>query len=110
MKKSRSEFVKDMLIEEINSEISIEIQDKIQLNEDGVDVEDIYEDDFQTLKSLLYNSTEYVIDKMTAQDTHDVLDYIDLMIDQALTYVKYEVLEDHSTDVFIDYERKEEYN
>lgn len=110
MKKSRSTFVKDMLIDEINTEVSIEIQDKIQLKEDGVDVEDIYEEDFKTLKSLLYNSTEYVIDKMTARDTHDVLDYIDLMIDQAITYVKYEVLQDHSTDIYKDYRRKEEAN
>lgn len=78
----------------IKDEIEIEIQDKKQLHDDGVDISSEYVEDFRSLKKILYHNMDYYNKKRRLKVTQirDLLDYIDDEIDIAITYVKYNIV------------------
>lgn len=78
----------------IKDEIEIEIQDKKQMQEDGIDVSSEYVEDFRTLKKILYHNMDYYNKrrKLKVSQIRDLLNYIDDEIDKAMTYVKYNIV------------------
>lgn len=81
----------ESLKQKIYEEYTIEIQDKIQLLEDGVDVGKIYEDDFSCLRNILYNDINWyaVRGKLTAVQSRSLLNKIDELLYESLEYVSY---------------------
>lgn len=86
--------VYDLIKSSIKDEIEIEIQDKKQLHDDGVDISSEYVEDFRSLKKILYHNMEYYNRKRRLKVTQirSLLDYIDDEIDIAITYVKYNIV------------------
>lgn len=78
----------------IKDEIEIEIQDKKQMQEDGIDVSSEYVEDFRTLKKILYHNMDYYNKRrrLKVSQIRDLLNYIDDEIDKAMTYVKYNIV------------------
>lgn len=78
----------------IKDEIEIEIQDKEQMHDDGIDVSSEYVDDFKTLKKILYHNMDYYNKRkrLKVSQIRDLLNYIDDEIDKAMTYVKYNIV------------------
>ena len=78
----------------IKDEIEIEIQDKKQMHEDGIDVSTEYVEDFRTLKKILYHNMDYYNKRrrLKVSQIRDLLNYIDDEIDKAMTYVKYNII------------------
>lgn len=78
----------------IKDEIEIEIQDKKQMQEDGIDVSTEYVEDFRTLKKILYHNMDYYNKRrrLKVSQIRDLLNYIDDEIDKAMTYVKYNII------------------
>ena len=79
------------LKEKISEEFTIEIQDKIQLYSDGVNVANIYRDDFTTLRNLLYNDINWYNKrgKLTAEQARSLLNMIDSYMVTSLDYINY---------------------
>ena len=78
----------------IKDEIEIEIQDKKQMHNDGIDVSTEYVEDFKTLKKILYHNMDYYNKRrrLKVSQIRDLLNYIDDEIDKAMTYVKYNIV------------------
>ena len=78
----------------IKDEIEIEIQDKKQMHNDGIDVSTEYVEDFRTLKKILYHNMDYYNKRrrLKVSQIRDLLNYIDDEIDKAMTYVKYNIV------------------
>ena len=78
----------------IKDEIEIEIQDKEQMHDDGIDVSSEYVDDFKTLKKILYHNMDYYNKRkrLKVSQIRDLLNYIDDEIEKAITYVKYNIV------------------
>lgn len=78
----------------IKDEIEIEIQDKQQMHDDGIDVSIEYVEDFKTLKKILYHNMDYYNKRrrLTVSQIRNLLNYIDDEIDKAMTYVKYNIV------------------
>ena len=78
----------------IKDEIEIEIQDKKQMQEDGIDVSSEYVEDFKILKKILYHNMDYYNKRkrLKVSQIRDLLNYIDDEIDIAITYVKYNIV------------------
>lgn len=74
-------------------EIDIETQDKIQLLEDGVDVEEIMEDDFRILKILLYKHVDRKRTFISAEGIRRLLNAIDSYIDESIEFIKKKIEE-----------------
>ena len=74
-------------------EIDIETQDKIQLLEDGVDVEEIMEDDFRILKILLYKDVERKKTFINVEGIRRLLNAIDSYIDESIEFIKKKIEE-----------------
>lgn len=72
----------------IIKEIDIETQDKIQLLEDGVDVEEIMEDDFRILKILLYKDVDREKKNLNVIEIRRLLNAIDSYIDESIEFIK----------------------
>lgn len=81
----------ESLKQKIYEEYTIEVQDKIQLLEDGVDVGKIYEDDFTCLRNILYHDVNWyaVRGKLTATQSRSLLNMIDTFLCESLDYVSY---------------------
>lgn len=81
----------ESLKQKIYDEYNIEILDKIQLLEDGVDVGKIYEDDFTCLRKILYHDINWyaVHGKLTATQSRSLLNMIDTLLCESLEYVSY---------------------
>ena len=78
----------------IKDEIEIEIQDKEQMHDDGIDVSSEYVEDFKILKKILYHNMDYYNKRrrLKVSQIRDLLNYIDDEIDKAMTYVKYNIV------------------
>lgn len=78
----------------IKDEIEIEIQDKQQMHDDGIDVSSEYVEDFKTLKKILYHNMDYYNKRrrLKVSQIRDLLNYIDDEIEKAITYVKYNIV------------------
>ena len=78
----------------IKDEIEIEIQDKQQMHDDGIDVSCEYVEDFRTLKKILYHNMDYYNKRrrLSVTQIRNLLNYIDDEIDKAMTYVKYNIV------------------
>lgn len=78
----------------IKDEIEIEIQDKKQMQEDGIDISSEYVEDFKILKKILYHNMDYYNKRkrLKVSQIRDLLNYIDDEIDKAMTYVKYNIV------------------
>lgn len=78
----------------IQEEYDIEIQDKLQLLADGVDVGKIFVDDFNCLRNILYNDVNWyaVHGKLTATQSRSLLNLIDTLRIESLEYVSYYIL------------------
>ena len=78
----------------IKDEIEIEIQDKEQMYDDGIDVSSEYVEDFRTLKKILYHNMDYYNKRrrLKVSQIRDLLNYIDDEIEKAITYVKYNIV------------------
>jgi hypothetical protein len=89
-----NDAVYDLIKSSIKDEIEIEIQDKKQLHDDGVDISSEYVEDFRSLKKILYHDMDYYNKKRRLKVTQirSLLDYIDDEIDIAITYVKYNIV------------------
>jgi len=74
-------------------EIDIETQDKIQLLEDGVDIEEIMEDDFRILKTLLYKDVERKKTFINVEGIRRLLNVIDSYIDESIEFIKKKIEE-----------------
>lgn len=81
----------DPLKEKIAEEFTIEIQDKIQLYADGVNVSAIYREDFITLRNLLYTDINWYNKrgKLTAEQVRALLNLIDSYVVTSLDYINY---------------------
>ena len=81
----------DSLMEKITEEFTIEIQDKIQLYADGVNVSSIYREDFITLRNLLYSDINWYTKrgKLTAVQARGLLNLIDSYVVTSLDYINY---------------------
>lgn len=77
----------------IIKEIDIETQDKIQLLEDGVDVEEIMEDDFRILKILLYKDVDREKKNLNVLEIRRLLNAIDSYIDESIEFIKKKIEE-----------------
>jgi len=77
----------------IIKEIDIETQDKIQLLEDGVDVSEIMEDDFQILKILLYKNIDREKKNLNVLEIRRLLNAIDSYIDESIEFIKKKIEE-----------------
>ncbi len=77
----------------IIKEIDIETQDKIQLLEDGVDVEEIMKDDFRILKILLYKDVERKKTFINVEGIRRLLNAIDSYIDESIEFIKKKIEE-----------------
>ena len=75
--------IKNQIIDEIN----IEVDDKINLINDGIPVLDIVNDDFTILKKYMYRLVERNKKHLTVQQIRLLLDYIDREIKEAIDYV-----------------------
>lgn len=75
----------------ITEEFTIEIQDKIQLYADCVNVSSIYREDFITLRNLLYNDINWYNKrgKLTAEQARALLNMIDSFVVSSLDYINY---------------------
>lgn len=71
----------------ITEEINIEIDDKINLIDDGIPVMDILDDDFNILKAYLYRDVERSKKKLTVKEIRLLLNCIDREIKDAVDYV-----------------------
>lgn len=89
-----NDVVYDLIKSSIKDEIEIEIQDKKQMQEDGIDVSTEYVEDFRTLKKILYHNMDYYNKRrrLKVSQIRDLLNYIDDEIDKAMTYVKYNIV------------------
>lgn len=89
-----NDVVYDLIKSTIKDEIEIEIQDKKQMQEDGIDVSTEYVEDFRTLKKILYHNMDYYNKRrrLKVSQIRDLLNYIDDEIDKAMTYVKYNIV------------------
>lgn len=78
----------------IKDEIEIEIQDKQQMHDDGIEISSEYINDFWTLKKILYHNMDYYNKRkrLKVSQIRDLLNYIDDEIDNAITYVKYNIV------------------
>ena len=78
----------------IQEEYDIEVQDKLQLLSDGVDVAKIYEEDFTCLRNILYHDVNWyaVRGKLTATQSRSLLNMIDSLLVESLEYVSYYIL------------------
>lgn len=78
----------------IKDEIEIEIQDKQQMHDDGIDISSEYVEDFKILKKILYHNMDYYNKRrrLKVSQIRDLLNYIDDEIDKAMTYVKYNIV------------------
>jgi hypothetical protein len=78
----------------IKDEIEIEIQDKEQMHDDGIDISSEYVEDFKILKKILYHNMDYYNKRkrLKVSQIRDLLNYIDDEIDKAMTYVKYNII------------------
>lgn len=78
----------------IKDEIEIEIQDKQQMHDDGIEISSEYINDFWTLKKILYHNMDYYNKRrrLKVSQIRDLLNYIDDEIDKAITYVKYNIV------------------
>lgn len=83
----------DVLGGYIIKEIDIETQDKIQLLEDGVDVEEIMKDDFRILKILLYKDVERKKTFINVEGIRRLLNAIDSYIDESIEFIKKKIEE-----------------
>lgn len=81
----------ESLKKKIYEEFNIEMMDKIQLLEDGVDVGKIYEEDFTCLRNILYHDMNWyaVRGKLTATQSRSLLNTIDTLLLESLEYVSY---------------------
>lgn len=77
----------------IIEEIDIETQDKIQLLEDGVDVEEIMEDDFGILKILLYKDVDKEKKNLNVLEIRRLLNAIDSYIEESIEFIKKKIEE-----------------
>jgi hypothetical protein len=86
--------VYDLIKSSIKDEIEIEIQDKKQMHDDGVDISSEYVEDFRSLKKILYHNMDYYNKRrrLKVSQIRDLLNYIDDEIDKAMTYVKYNII------------------
>ena len=82
------------LKDKIKNEYDIEIQDKLQLLADGVEVGKIFVDDFNCLRNILYNEVNWyaVHGKLTATQSRNLLNMIDRLRIQSIDYVSYYIL------------------
>ena len=82
------------LKDKIKDEYDIEIQDKLQLLADGVEVGKIFVDDFNCLRNILYNEVNWyaVHGKLTATQSRNLLNMIDRLRIQSIDYVSYYIL------------------
>lgn len=89
-----NDAVYDLIKSSIKDEIEIEIQDKKQMHDDGIDVSSEYVEDFRTLKKILYHNMDYYNKRkrLKVSQIRDLLNYIDDEIDKAMTYVKYNIV------------------
>ena len=89
-----NDAVYDLIKSSIKDEIEIEIQDKKQMHNDGIDVSTEYVEDFKTLKKILYHNMDYYNKRrrLKVSQIRDLLNYIDDEIDKAMTYVKYNIV------------------
>lgn len=78
----------------IQDEYEIEIQDKLQLLADGVDVGKIFEEDFTCLRNILYHDVNWyaVRGKLRATESRRLLNMIDRLLVESLEYVSYYIL------------------
>lgn len=83
----------DVLGGYIIREIDVETEDKIQLLEDGVDVEEIMEDDFRILKILLYKDVERKKTFINVEGIRRLLNAIDSYIDESIEFIKKKIEE-----------------
>lgn len=89
-----NDAVYDLIKSSIKDEIEIEIQDKKQMHNDGIDVSSEYVEDFRSLKKILYHNMDYYNKRkrLKVSQIRDLLNYIDDEIDIAITYVKYNIV------------------
>ena len=89
-----NDAVYDLIKSSVKDEIEIEIQDKKQMHNDGIDVSTEYVEDFKTLKKILYHNMDYYNKRrrLKVSQIRDLLNYIDDEIDKAMTYVKYNIV------------------
>lgn len=89
-----NDAVYDLIKASIKDEIEIEIQDKKQMHDDGIDVSSEYVEDFKTLKKILYHNMDYYNKRrrLKVSQIRDLLNYIDDEIDKAMTHVKYNIV------------------
>jgi hypothetical protein len=89
-----NDAVYDLIKSSIKDEIEIEIQDKKQMHNDGIDVSSEYVEDFKILKKILYHNMDYYNKRkrLKVSQIRDLLNYIDDEIDKAITYVKYNII------------------
>lgn len=83
-----------VLDEQIREEIKTEIQDKIYLHSDGVDIKDIYLDDFRILKKMQYKDVNWYCKRgyLEATQVRSLLYLIDTKIDEAVSFIKYNII------------------
>lgn len=89
-----NDAVYNLIKSSIKDEIEIEIQDKKQMHDDGIDVSSEYVEDFRTLKKILYHNMDYYNKRrrLKVSQIRDLLNYIDDEIDKAMTHVKYNIV------------------
>lgn len=89
-----NDAVYDLIKASIKDEIEIEIQDKKQMHNDGIDVSSEYVADFITLRKILYHNIDYYNKKKRLEVSHirDLLNYIDDEIEKAISYVKFNIV------------------
>lgn len=81
------------MIEKINDEIAIEIHDKIQMFEDGLNVEDFYIEDFEILKKLLQKDVEYFMKHLQIDDVIYLIELIDDKISEAKWFINDQIID-----------------
>lgn len=99
MKNRRNrEIIVAGMIEKINDEINIEIQDKFQMFEDGLRVEEFYKDDFETLKRLLQKDVEHFMKHLQIDDVIFLLELIDDKITDAMWFILDQIINENNND------------
>lgn len=88
MKDRRRDIIISGFKDKVTQEISIEIQDKKQLKEDGVDISVIYIVDFDCLKKLLMNDLNYFKKWLDINDLYAMCKHIDEEIKIAKAWVR----------------------
>lgn len=88
MKDRRRDIIISGFKDKVTEEISIEIQDKKRLKEDGCDISGIYMIDFDCLKKLLMNDLNYFKKWLDINDLYALCKHIDEEIKIAKAWVR----------------------